>query len=143
MSSNNSNSQLNTMSQAQLEQLGYVILLCSNLERMKEFYRDLLSFPVVLETETGLTFRAGSVFLGLRKRTRLYDGCNLQAESPGVQLAFLVSRGEVDFHYQRLVEQGVKILDPPADQAWGHRTVYFADPEGNLLEIYSELCESK
>jgi catechol 2,3-dioxygenase-like lactoylglutathione lyase family enzyme len=56
-----------------------------------------------------------------------------------VQLAFLVSPAEVDQCYEQLVAKGVKILDPPADQPRGHRTVYFADPEGNILEIYAEI----
>ncbi|MCC7085736.1 MAG: VOC family protein [Pirellulales bacterium] len=56
-----------------------------------------------------------------------------------MQLAFLVAPETVDRYHQQLVNHGVKILDPPTNQAWGHRTVYFADPEGNLLEIYGEL----
>ena len=47
---------------------------------------------------------------------------------------------EVDRCYDQLVEQDVKILDPPNDQPRGHRTVYFSDPEGNVLEIYAEIA---
>ena len=57
-----------------------------------------------------------------------------------MQLAFLVSPVEVDRCYDQLVEQDVKILDPPNDQPRGHRTVYFSDPEGNVLEIYAEIA---
>lgn len=124
---------------ASVQQLSYVIVLCEDMVRMKEFYRDIFSFPVESESATGLTFRVGSVFLGLRKRTRGYDGRGAATGSPGVQLAFLVSPDEVDRCHEQLVEKGVKILDPPNDQPWGHRTVYFADPEGNLLEIYGEI----
>lgn len=123
-----------------LSSLGYVIVLCDDLERMKVFYRELLAFTVVHETETGLTFQAGSSFLGLRKRTRRYDHPAAASAAPGVQLAFLVEREAVDRHYRDLVSSGVEIVDPPADQPWGHRTVYFTDPEGNLLEIYAELA---
>lgn len=122
-----------------LEQLGYVIILCDDLERMKAFYQDLLALPIESESATGMTFRAGSIFLGLRKRTRHYDGQGAGIASPGVQLAFLVSPAEVDRWYEQLVDKGVTILDPPQDQAWGHRTVYFSDPEGHILEIYGEL----
>lgn len=131
------------MLQSRLENLGYVILLCDDLELMRSFYRDLLALPIVLETATGTTFRAGSIFFGLRKRTRHYDGRRASVGAPGVQLAFLVSPAEVDAFHGRLVEKGVKILDPPNNQPWGHRTVYFADPEGNLLEIYGELAENE
>lgn len=122
-----------------VQQLNYVIVLCNDLERMKAFYRDLFAFPVDSESATSLAFRAGAGLLGLRQRTRDYDGRGVRTELPGVQLAFRVSPAEVDRCYDQLVAQGVTILDPPTDQPRGHRTVYFADPEGNLLEIYAEI----
>ena len=122
-----------------VRQLSYVIILCEDLDRMKAFYRDLFAFPVDSESDTGLAFRAGSVLFALRKRTRGYDGSGVCAELPGVQVAFLVSPEEVDLCYKQLVEKGVEILEPPTDQPRGHRTVYFSDPEGNMLEIYAEI----
>ena len=122
-----------------LTQLNYVIVLCDDLDRMKAFYRMLFAFPIDSESETGLAFRAGSVLLALRKRTRDYDGQGVRGELPGVQIAFLVSPAEVDLCYGQLLEMGVEIVDPPTDQPRGHRTVYFIDPEGNLLEIYAEI----
>lgn len=122
-----------------LTQLNYVIVLCDDLARMKAFYRKLFAFPIDSESETGLTFRAGSVLLSLRKRTRDYDGQGVRGDLPGVQVAFLVSRADVDLSYRQLLEMGVTVVDPPTDQPRGHRTVYFTDPEGNLLEIYAEI----
>ncbi len=122
-----------------VRQLGYVIVLCDDIDRMKRFYRDLFSFPVDSETEESLALCVGSVLLGLRKRTRSYDGRGGGSESPGLQLAFPVSPAEVDECYKVLLAKGVPILDPPADQPRGHRTVYFADPEGNILEVYAEI----
>jgi lactoylglutathione lyase len=122
-----------------VKQLNYAIILCNDLETMKAFYRDLFPFPVDSESETGLTFWAGDVLLSLRKRTRYYDGNGARPELPGVQLAFLVSPAEVDLCYDQLVAKGVKILEPPTDQPRGHRTVYFADPEGNMLEVYAKI----
>ena len=122
-----------------VQQLSYVIILCDNINRMKTFYRDLFSFTVDSETDESLALRVGSVLLGLRKRMRNYDGRSGGPESPGLQLAFLVSPAEVDECYQTLMDRGVQILDPPTDQPRGHRTVYFADPEGNILEVYAEI----
>jgi lactoylglutathione lyase len=122
-----------------VKQLSYVIILCNDIERMKAFYSDLLAFPINSESDTTLTFRTGSTLFSLRQRTRDYDGQGVRPELPGVQVAFLVSPDEVDQCYAQLVDKGVTILDPPADQPRGHRTVYFADPEGNMLEIYAEI----
>jgi catechol-2,3-dioxygenase len=33
----------------------------------------------------------------------------------------------------------VKILEPPQDKDYGHRTLFFKDPEGNILEIYADI----
>jgi catechol 2,3-dioxygenase-like lactoylglutathione lyase family enzyme len=122
-----------------VKQLDYTIVLCDDLLRMKKFYRDLFDFAIDSESDTGLTFRAGGVLLSLRQRTRPYDGSGIRPDLPGVQLAFLVAPDEVDPCYEQLVAKGVEILDPPADQPRGHRTVYFADPEGNMLEVYAEI----
>jgi len=120
-------------------EMNYAIVLCDDIDRMKAFYREVFPFPVASETETSLALDAGSVLLGLRKRERLYDGRGGGSESPGVQLAFLVSPDEVEVCHQRLVDQGIEILEPTTDQPRGHRTVYFSDPEGNVLEIYAEI----
>jgi len=122
-----------------VQQLTYVIILCDDLARMKTFYQDLFAFAVNSESATSLALRAGAVLLGLRQRTRNYDGVGVRAELPGVQIAFLVSLPEVDQCYAELVAKGVTILEPPTDQPRGHRTVYFADPEGNMLEVYAEI----
>lgn len=122
-----------------VQELTYVIVLCEDLAQMKLFYQDLFAFPVDSESPTSLALQAGSVLLGLRQRTRDYDGQGLRPDLPGVQLAFRVSPAEVDRCYEQLVAKGVTIVDPPADQPRGHRTVYFTDPEGNLLEIYAEI----
>ena len=122
-----------------VKQLNFTILLCDDLDAMKRFYRELFPFAIVGESDTGLGFLAGDARLSLRKRTRDYDGRGPRADVPGVQLAFQVSPEEVDTCYAELVERGVSIAEPPTDQPRGHRTVYFLDPEGNLLEVYAEI----
>ncbi|MFN0197337.1 MAG: VOC family protein [Planctomycetaceae bacterium] len=122
-----------------IHQIDYVIILCEDLPRMKSFYRELFDFPVATEREDVLAMQVGSQTFCLRKRTRHYDGKSAGPGSPGVQLAFRVERGEVDVCYQELLQRDVTIFDPPTDQFWGHRTVYFSDPEGNILEFYEDI----
>ena len=82
--------------------------------------------------------RLGSVLLTLRRRGRSYDGRGLQG-SAGVQLAFRVTQHEVATWYAELRKKQVEILEPPRDREYGHRTLFFKDPGGNILEIYAEI----
>lgn len=84
--------------------------------------------------------KSGKTMLRLRERTRGYDGQKGANTEPGVQLTFLVpDRDAVLRCYHQLLQLEIPILEPPTDQPRGHCTVYFADPEGNQLEIWSEI----
>ncbi len=41
--------------------------------------------------------------------------------------------------FQKLSGLGVSVLDSPGDPAWGRGTLYFADPEHTVLEIYADI----
>jgi catechol 2,3-dioxygenase-like lactoylglutathione lyase family enzyme len=120
-----------------LHSLDYVILLCENLTQMKAFYHEVLGFPIQRDWEDWIEMRAGAVLLTLRSRGRPYDGP--PSSDAGVQLAFRVEPDEVKGWYEELLEKNVDILDPPRDQEYGHRTLFFRDPDGNVLEIYAEI----
>ena len=46
---------------------------------------------------------------------------------------------DVDRCADELVRHGVDLLEPPTNQPFGHRTLFFRDPDGNLLEVYAEI----
>lgn len=59
--------------------------------------------------------------------------------SAAVQLAFRVPLEAVDLCHAELVAKGVLTLREPTDLAkWRHRTLFFRDPEDNIIEIYAE-----
>ena len=124
-----------------IKQIDYVILLCRDMQAMREFYLDIMRFPLEEDTDTWMKFRVGSGFLTLRPRGQWrgwHDG-DIPPGSASVQLAFCVAYDEVDTCHRELVELDVDIVEPPRDQHFGHRTLFFRDPEGNVLEIYAEI----
>jgi catechol-2,3-dioxygenase len=121
-----------------IRNLDYVILLCDDLSHMKTFYHETLGFPIYRDWENWIEMRVGATLLTLRRRGRPYDG-NKSPQSASVQLAFRVTPQEVDACYAELLQQQVEILEPPRDQDYGHRTLFFRDPEGNILEIYADI----
>ena len=118
--------------------LGYVVLLCDNLTKMRDFYRDVLGLVVNEETEDWIEFLIGETHFSLRPRGRWYDG-SLTGSGASTQLSFRVAPEEVYLAHEKLVEAGVEICEPPTDQSFKHRTLYFKDLEQNILEIYAEI----
>jgi catechol-2,3-dioxygenase len=45
----------------------------------------------------------------------------------------------VDGCHTELIDHQVEIIEAPRDQEYGHRTLFFKDPEGNILEIYADI----
>ena len=120
--------------------LDYVILLCNDLDRMKEFYGCLFAFHIEEEQpDTMIFYRVGTLFLGLRRRGRLYDGSPVPTGSSSVQISFRVPPADVDSAYEKLLQKNVDIIEKPTNQDWCHRTLFFRDPENNIVEIYADI----
>src|SRR5699024_11752074 len=49
--------------------------------------------------------------------------------SASLQLAFKVGRDDVDRCAAELTRKGIALTEPPTDQPFGHRTLFFRDPE--------------
>jgi catechol 2,3-dioxygenase-like lactoylglutathione lyase family enzyme len=118
--------------------LAHTVLLCGDLERAVGFYREVLGLAVAAELPGWIELDAGAGRLTLRRRDRPYDGGG--PSGAAVQIAFLVAaEAEVDDWHERLAEAGVDVVEPPATTDYGHRTLFFRDPDGNVLEIYAEV----
>ena len=121
-----------------IRNLDYVILLCDEIQHMRAFYHEVLGFPIYRANAEWIEMNVGATLLTLRKRGRAYDGAKLP-NSASIQLAFRVTPAQVDECHQELLRKQVEILDPPRDTDYGHRTLFFKDPEGNILEIYADI----
>ncbi len=129
------------MSLGGIRNLDYAILLCSKMEETRAFYRDIMKFPIESDRENWVSFRVGAALLTLRPRGQ-WAVCDDGAAVPGsaaIQLAFRVAPPAVDSCDAELRARGVNILRGPTDlPEWRHRTLFFRDPEDNIIEIYAE-----
>jgi len=123
-----------------IRSMDYVIVLCGDLDKMRSFYTDLFGFHIENE-EPGKSvwFRVGTLFLGLRRRGRPYDGPEILEGSAAVQLSFRVPPADVDIAYQTLRDKSIDVIEKPTNQDWCHRTLFFNDPEDNVIEIYADI----
>ena len=123
-----------------IRSLDYTIIFARQMAAMREFYEKTLGFP--LHKERGsrwIEFRVGSSLLALTQRGVVFDDPSPPVGVLSLQLAFRVAPAEVASCAAVLRERGVTIISGPTDQAFGHRTLFFRDPDGNVLEIYAEI----
>ncbi|TXL82406.1 VOC family protein [Vineibacter terrae] len=120
--------------------IDYTVIFVRDMAAMRRFYEDVLAFPLTRELSPGwIEYRVGSNTLALAKPSRTAADAPTPHGSAALQLAFKVAPPEVDQCADALTRQGVALLSPPTDQAFGHRTLFFRDPDGNLLEVYAEI----
>ncbi len=127
-------------------QLTHLRLLVTNYKESFLFYRDLLEFAVDFGDENSVyaEFNTGSLQLAVLNKELMTEVIPTTDESSSVntqdKIFLIFAVDNVDEVYQRLIDNNVTIVTPPQDRSdWGIRTTHFRDPDGNLLEVYSNL----
>jgi len=126
----------------ELKRIGHVLLRVTDVERSKSFYTKVLGFQF-REEDPG----HGGVFLGLGEYGHTVDLMPIEKADAAVRtqntlgvqhIAFQVDSEEaLKSSYFELQDLGVEIV-----RAMDHvsqKSIYFRDPDGNMLEIYYEL----
>lgn len=125
----------------QIRSVDHTVILCTRLAETRRFYRDVMGFAIEVDREHWVSFRVGGTLLSLRQRGP-WAVCDDGPSMPGsaaVQLAFRVPPPAIESCHAELIARGVPILRGPTDIPHSrHRTLFFRDPEGNILEIYAE-----
>ncbi|OKO67295.1 VOC family protein [Bradyrhizobium sp. AS23.2] len=120
--------------------IDYTVIFVRDMAAMRRFYEDVLVFPLLRELSPNwIEYGVGSNTLALARPSRTAADAPTPTGSASLQMAFKVSAAEVDQCADELARQGVAPLSPPANQSFGHRTLFFRDPDGNLLEVYAEI----
>jgi catechol 2,3-dioxygenase-like lactoylglutathione lyase family enzyme len=120
--------------------IDYTVIFVRDMAAMRRFYEDILCFPLLRELSSRwIEYRVGDNTLALARPGLTAADVPTPSGSASLQLAFKVSAPEVDRCADELVRQGVKLISPPTDQDFGHRTVFFRDPDGNLLEVFADI----
>lgn len=126
-------------------QIALITLLTGDVPAMRAFYEDVIGFRVKTDMDQYVEFESDGVRFSICDRQVMREAtehADYQSATAGqrLELAFpCATPEEVDVAYRRIVAAGAEPVKPPADMPWGQRTAFFADPEGNIHELFADL----
>ena len=125
---------------SQIRQIDYTVIFARDLPAMRHFYETVLEFPLLrVLSERWIEFRVGANTLALTVHGGRFPDPAPRAGALSLQLAFRVPPPAVAECAAALAAKGVVLIAPLTDHPFGHRTIFFRDPDGNVLEIYAEI----
>jgi uncharacterized glyoxalase superfamily protein PhnB len=113
-------------------------VVTENVRRLVEFYEPILGQKAKWSGDDYAEFATGVGVLAIfssSAQEKYIPGSAEAGKNRSVILEFKVA--DVDAEYRRLKGMVKTWVKPPSTQPWGTRSIYFRDPDGNLVDYYS------
>ncbi len=132
-------------SDRRIKGLGEVSIRVKDLDAMHRFYEEVVGLEVLSREESYVFFRIADGYGGHSQNLALFAATNLsflETKSPKLSpeqttlhhIALNVALEDWESEKRRLEGLGLNVV--ATEHAWIHvRSLYFSDPEGNLLEF--------
>jgi lactoylglutathione lyase len=125
---------------SQIRQIDYTVIFARNMDAMRDFYENVMAFPLLRTlSDRWVEYRIGSTTLALTTHGGRFNDPPPAQGALSLQLAFRVAPQAVAECAAALEAKGVRLISPLTDHPFGHRTIFFRDPDGNVIEIFAEI----
>lgn len=117
-----------------------VLIVVSDIERSKAFYKDLFGLDVVLDNDgnviltEGLVLQDAGVWKGFLER-------DIIPRNNAAELYF--EEADIESFAKKLEEYRMPIqyVNRLVEHSWGQKVIRFYDPDGNLIEVGAPMGE--
>jgi len=123
-----------------LPRLVNTCVITNDVTRLVEFYEPVLALKAKRSGEDYAEFATSVGVLAIfsaKAQEKYIPGSSEAARNRSVILEFSVA--DVDQEYRRLQTLVKTWVKPPTTQPWGTRSIYFRDPDGNLVDFYARI----
>lgn len=116
-----------------------VCIVSDNVPRLCAFYREILKLrPEEANIFEIIPTKGAVLSIYSSERTeKMAPGCLNGAGTGRYTIEFEVD--DVDREFERLQAMNIEIVKPPTTQPWGRRSVWFRDPDGNIVNFYADV----
>jgi catechol 2,3-dioxygenase-like lactoylglutathione lyase family enzyme len=116
-------------------------LITNDVERLAAFYAQVLNMKPRRVDATYVDFPTGTGVLALfaaEAQEKYIPGSAMPGQNHSAILEFKVT--DVDQEYARLHDLVKHWVKQPTTQPWGTRSIYFRDPDGNLVDFFAPVA---
>ncbi len=125
--------------------IALLTVLVDDVPKMVEFYKTVLGFTVDIDMGQYVEFSEQGIRFAVCARSVLeeatgYADFRTKPSGQAYGLAFPCESVDViDDVYDELIVKGATPVAAPKPMPWGQQTGFFADPEGNVHELFTDL----
>jgi catechol 2,3-dioxygenase-like lactoylglutathione lyase family enzyme len=117
----------------------HIALRCVNMSVTRNFYQEIIGFPLVMDTAELIIFKAGNVFVAFKQAyPRSKENASFSPLEVGLDHIALACDSEEELHRfaNGLLEAGVENTGVKLDETLGKLYVAFKDPDRIQWEFY-------
>lgn len=115
-----------------------ICIVTGDLQRLRAFYARVLGAKAQGDDAFAALAVEGAAlsFFTEEGMEAMAPGSMAGTGSGRYTLEFRVD--DVDREHERLKTLGAVVVKPPTTQPWGRRSVWFRDPDGNIVNFYAD-----
>lgn len=120
--------------------VGAITIFVSDLARSRAYYGRFLRLEPRFEDDDATAYQIGETIVNLLKYEAAPELVEPQKMAKaGLRAVYTLPVSDVDAAVAALADAGMSPISGPIDRPWGIRTANFADPDGYVWELSSDI----
>lgn len=124
-------------------EINLITIWTDKIDMMRNFYNQVLGFRIKNDLGDYVEFENTGVRFAICLR-KVMEGYSNEYTKKAVgqffELAFPCENpNDVDKSFKKLIAMGATSIQEPQNMPWKQRTALFADPDGNIHEIFADI----